>query len=83
VIEVAGEGKLVEAIYEAVSLEVRSPPNPDRVWASSHIRADLLSIELYSRDISSLRAALNSYIYLIYTSLKSLKVSGKCSRSIA
>jgi len=78
---VAGELKLVEAVYEAVSLEVRSPPNPDRVYALSSLRGDLLSIELYARDIPSLRAALNSYIYLIYTSLKSLKVSGVRSRS--
>lgn len=73
-IEIAGQGKMLRAVCEAISLEIRSPPNPDRVYARSSCSENLLEIEIYAQDISSLRAALNSYLYLLHASMRSLEL---------
>lgn len=72
-IEVMGESKIIRIIYGALAPEIETPPNPGRVRASALYEEGKYVIEIISRDISSLRAAINSYIYLIYAALKSLE----------
>jgi tRNA threonylcarbamoyladenosine modification (KEOPS) complex Pcc1 subunit len=74
-IKIEGQDRLLRAIFESISLEVKSPPNPDRVHARSSYREGIISIEIYAHDMPSLRAALNSYLYLLYTLIKSLEAS--------
>ena len=73
-IDIAEGEKVLRAICEAISLEIKSPPNPDRVYARSSCTDHMLSIEIYAQDIPSLRAALNSYLYLLHTAIRSLEM---------
>ncbi len=72
-IEVSGRDEIIETIHRALEPEIKSPPNPERVRASASYSGGKLIIEIASRDIPSLRASINSYIYLAYAALKSLE----------
>lgn len=72
-IEFSGRDDIVGTIYRALEPEIKSPPNPERVRASAFYSEGRLVIEISSRDIPSLRASINSYIYLAYVALKSLE----------
>ncbi|MEM2203842.1 MAG: KEOPS complex subunit Pcc1 [Sulfolobales archaeon] len=74
-IEVVGESNIVGIIYEALAPEIETPPNLKRVGVIAYRDRERYIIEIYSRDIPSLRAAINSYIYLIYTAVKTLETS--------
>lgn len=76
-IEISGESEIIETIYMALKPEIKSPPNPERVKADASYEGDKLVIEISSRDIPSLRASINSYIYLAYVALKSLESVGE------
>jgi tRNA threonylcarbamoyladenosine modification (KEOPS) complex Pcc1 subunit len=79
-IEVVGESDIVKIIYEALAPEIETPPNLKRVSVSAHRDRERYTIEIYSRDIPSLRAAINSYIYLIYTAIKTLETARETTR---
>lgn len=76
-IEIKGEDGVVKIVYEALKPEIESPPNPERVSVEAYYDEGKLTIEIISRDIASLRAAMNSYIYLAYAAIKSLEKIGK------
>lgn len=74
-IEVIGGDRIIEALHGALEPEIKTPPNPGRVSVTATHPEGRLFIEIFSRDIPSLRAALNSYIYLIYAVLRSLETA--------
>ncbi|HWQ17410.1 MAG TPA: KEOPS complex subunit Pcc1 [Sulfolobales archaeon] len=79
-IEVIGEGDMTRIIYEALAPEIETPPNLKRVGVSAYLDRERYVIEIYSRDIPSLRAAINSYIYLVYAALKTLETAREITR---
>lgn len=72
-IELGGDDRLISALYRAIAIEALSPPNPNRVEARTLYETGRCIIEIRSTDIPSLRAAFNSYMYLLYTILRSLE----------
>lgn len=64
-----------QAVYSALKPEAIEPPNPRRTRVSIDLVGSRVVIVIKAIDLASLRAALNSYIYLIYASLKSIKIA--------
>ena len=72
--------ELTYSLYNALKPETKDPPNPKRTSISIAIdecsecssRYNIV-ISIKAHDLASLRASINSYIYLIYASLKSLR----------
>ncbi|MEZ0290271.1 MAG: KEOPS complex subunit Pcc1 [Sulfolobales archaeon] len=70
-IYVESENKL-NTIYRSLIPEAREPPNPSRVSVSIDKRDEYILIRIVSRDLSSLRAGLNTFLYLLSAVLRIL-----------
>ncbi len=64
-----------QAVYNALKPEAIEPPNPRRTRVSIDLVDNRVVVVIEALDLASLRAALNSYIYLLYASLKSIKIA--------
>jgi len=58
-------GKYSRPLYESLLAEV-SQPSPRKASVNISLVDSCLSLTIKARDINSLRAVLNSYLYLIY-----------------
>ena len=75
IIELKVEKRFLEAIYKALKPETATPPT-ERSKASIRINnnEDKIIIEIYSRDFTSIRAAMNSYIRWIKSIIDTINV---------
>ncbi len=59
--------KILESMYKALIPEVESKPSKERGEVYLSIRDNCIVLKIIARDISSLRAILNGYLYLVHT----------------
>lgn len=71
-----GDEAAARALAEALTVEARNPPDPDRGRASVEARGGLLLVCIEARDLAAARALLNAYLSLAATALDALAVSG-------
>ncbi len=69
VIEIEGKDKEAEIIYKAIFPEIESSPS-DRSKANIMLEGEKLRIAIDSKDASSFRASISSYIRWIRLSYK-------------
>ncbi len=67
---------LAEIVYRAIKPETIKPPT-ERSKPIIHKNKNLISIQIYSKDLTSIRASLNSYLRWIKTIVESIKVVNK------
>ncbi len=58
--------KVLESIYKALIPEVKSKPSKERGEVYLSIENECIMLKIIARDISSLRAMLNGYLYLVH-----------------
>ena len=73
--------RLITALHGSLIPEITEPPDTRRSRVEiSNARQDEVAIEIISRDISSHRAALNTYLYLIYSVIASIRETTRAHR---
>lgn len=66
------DSELLEKLYLSILPEVRSPPSyKSKVKISIDNKSKTITLNVCSKTLSSLRAAINSYLRLIYVILSS------------
>ncbi len=69
-------GTYARAVYEALKAE-EAQPSPERGKVSVSIDGDCVEVRVEPRDLSSLRALLNSFLYLAHAAYAALEASSK------
>ncbi|MEM4035347.1 MAG: KEOPS complex subunit Pcc1 [Fervidicoccaceae archaeon] len=64
-----------ETLLKALKPESLSAPSDKRGTVEVHREGARLLVEIYAKDVGSLRALLNSVIYMVYAALESLERS--------
>ncbi len=66
--------KILLTLYESLLPETFEPPNPQRTYVKIHLDESNKKIvfEIDSRDLSSHRAAVNTYLYILNSIIKTL-----------
>jgi len=64
--------KLINTLYRSLLPEIMNPPNTKRSIAEIYRESDDITIIIRSKDLSSHRAALNTYLYLLNAVLSSI-----------
>lgn len=59
--------RLLESMYKALIPEIKSRPSRERGEAYLSIENECIVLKISARNISSLRAMLNGYLYLVHT----------------
>ncbi|MEN3000095.1 MAG: KEOPS complex subunit Pcc1 [Acidilobaceae archaeon] len=59
-------------LYESLLAEL-SQPSPKRAQLELELRGNCLELSFQANDLGSLRAVINSYLYLVYAMYSSLK----------
>jgi len=72
----SSNNRVLSSIYESLLPETLEPPNPQRTWTKILFEKDArtVALEINSRDLSSHRAALNTYLYILNSVVKTLEV---------
>ncbi len=68
--------RALESTYKSLLPEVKSKPSKERGEAYIRIEDKCIVLEIVARDISSLRAMLNGYLYLVHALLNTIDVAG-------
>ncbi|MCS7106863.1 MAG: KEOPS complex subunit Pcc1 [Acidilobaceae archaeon] len=64
--------KYASPLYESLLAEL-SQPSPKKAQLEVYLRDNCIELRLNAKDVSSLRAVTNSYLYLVYAMYSSLK----------
>ena len=64
--------KLINTLYRSLLPEIMNPPSTKRSIAEIYRESDVITIIIRSKDLSSHRAALNTYLYLLNAVLSSI-----------
>jgi len=70
---IVGESKVIDSLYRSLFPETHSMPREERVRVLiNKQQADGLVIEFKAKDVSALRAAINSFLYMIHSCISTI-----------
>ena len=69
-------GPYARAVYEALKAE-EAQPSPERGRVTVSIDGDCVELRVEPRDLNSLRALLNSFLYLAHAAYAALEASSR------
>ena len=75
VIEICPGGAVARPLYEALKVE-ESQPSPDRGRVTVTLEGDCVVLRIEPRDVGSLRALANSFLYLAHAAADAVEKSG-------
>ena len=65
--------EIAEIVYMSIKPETIKPPT-ERSKPKININKNIITIQIYSKDLTSIRASINSYLRWIKTVIESLEV---------
>ncbi|MGC9009253.1 MAG: KEOPS complex subunit Pcc1 [Sulfolobales archaeon] len=79
----SASNEILNALYNSLLPETIEPPNPQRTQTKIYSKEDarVVILEISSKDLSSHRAALNTYLYILNSIIKTLEVITRSGRS--
>ncbi len=67
--------KIAKTIYHALLPEITSPPSEERGIATIKLGNNIVEVLITAKDLSALRALVNTYLYWIAGILKSINTT--------
>jgi len=71
--------RILESMYKALIPEIESKPSKERGKVYLSVEDNCIVLKIIARDISSLRAILNGYLYLVHALSNTIDIARRSS----